>query len=256
MSHKNIRLDVAVCAQRPDLSRSLVQSWIKQGLVSVNGHVATKVSMLVGIDDTIELQLDQPEFVSRSGAKLKQALQQFHIDVTGLTALDVGLSTGGFTDCLLQHGIAQVTGVDVGTAQVHAKVSQDPRVKVLEQTDIRDCLGRISPVDFVCVDVSFISVTKIIDVVVRLVKPGGKVVILIKPQFETEKKMLARGGILKNDALRDQVMRHVIAAIEQVGLELQECVESKLVGGQWRQPDEAEAKTGNIEYLAYFIKKI
>ena len=240
-THK--RLDVVIHEQRPDLSRSLIQSWISQGFVMIDGKVVTKNGMLVTPDVQFTLQIEQPEYVSRSGAKLKQALQEFSIDVTGLTGLDGGLSTGGFTDCLLQHGIAKVTGVDVGTGQVHAKISGDDRVTVLEQTDIRNCLGKLDQVDFACVDVSFISVTKIIDVVVRLLKQEGKVVILIKPQFETVKKSLARGGIVKNAVLRKQIMQDVIAAIEHVGLSLQGCVESITIGGD-----------GNIEYLAYFKK--
>jgi 23S rRNA (cytidine1920-2'-O)/16S rRNA (cytidine1409-2'-O)-methyltransferase len=240
-THK--RLDVVIHEQRPDLSRSLIQSWIKQGFVMIDGKVVTKNGMLVPCDVQFTLHLEQPEYVSRSGAKLKQALQEFSIDVTGQTAIDVGLSTGGFTDCLLQHGIAKVTGVDVGTGQVHPKISGDDRVTVLEQTDIRDCLGRLSQVDIVCVDVSFISVTKIIDVVMRLVKKNGKVIILIKPQFETVKKSLARGGIVKNAVLRKQIMQDVVAAIEHVGLSLQGCVESITIGGD-----------GNVEYLAYFKK--
>jgi 23S rRNA (cytidine1920-2'-O)/16S rRNA (cytidine1409-2'-O)-methyltransferase len=240
-THK--RLDVVIHERRPDLSRSLIQSWIKQGFVSIAGKVVTKVGLLVEPTVEFTLQIEQPEYVSRSGSKLKQALQEFSIDVTGLTCLDVGLSTGGFTDCLLQSGAAKVFGVDVGTAQVHAKISGDERVVVMEQTDIRDCLGRIAPVDFICVDVSFISVTKIIDVVVRLLKQDGKVVILIKPQFETVKKSLARGGIVKNAVLRKQIMHDVTAAIEHVGLSLVGCVESITIGGD-----------GNIEYLACFIK--
>jgi len=244
MQETKKRLDIVIQERRPDLSRSLIQSWIKQGFVSIAGVVASKSGMLVEPNVEFVLQIDQPEFVSRSGAKLKQALQQFSIDVKGLTALDIGLSTGGFTDCLLQQGIGKVFGVDVGTGQVHAKISADSRVVVMEQTDIRDCLGVIAPVDFVCIDVSFISVTKIIDVVVRLVKLSGKVVILIKPQFETEKKLLARGGIVKDPLLRKRIMQDVIAGIERVGLVLQECVESVTIGGD-----------GNIEYLAYFIRK-
>ena len=241
-THK--RLDVVIHERRPDLSRSLIQSWIQQGFVMIAGKIVTKNGMLVAPDVEFTLQLEQPEYVSRSGAKLKQALQEFFIDVTGLTALDVGLSTGGFTDCLLQQGIGKVFGVDVGTAQVHPKIAEDSRVVVMEKTDIRNCLGTIAPVDFVCVDVSFISVTKIIDVVVRLLKPDGKVVILIKPQFETVKKSLARGGIVKNAVLRKQIMHDVTAAIEHVGLSLQGCVESIIIGGD-----------GNVEYLAYFVKK-
>lgn len=241
-THK--RLDVVIHERRPDLSRSLIQSWIQQGFVMIAGKVVTKNGMLVEPNVEFTLHLEQPEYVSRSGAKLKQALQEFSIDVAGLTALDVGLSTGGFTDCLLQSNVAKVFGVDVGTAQVHPKISADARVVVMEQTDIRNCLGVIAPVDFACVDVSFISVTKIIDVVVRLLKPNGKVVILIKPQFETVKKSLARGGIVKNAVLRKQIMHDVTTAIEHAGLVSQGCVESITIGGD-----------GNIEYLAYFIKK-
>jgi 23S rRNA (cytidine1920-2'-O)/16S rRNA (cytidine1409-2'-O)-methyltransferase len=241
-THK--RLDVVIHERRPDLSRSLIQSWIQQGFVMIAGKVVTKNGLLVEPDVEFTLHLEQPEYVSRSGAKLKQALQEFSIDVAGLTALDVGLSTGGFTDCLLQQGIGKVFGVDVGTAQVHPKIAADSRVVVMEQTDIRNCLGTIPPVDFVCVDVSFISVTKIIDVVMRLLKPAGKVVILIKPQFETVKKSLARGGIVKNSVLRKQILQDVTAAVEHVGLSLQGCVESITIGGD-----------GNIEYLAYFVKK-
>jgi len=237
------RLDVVIHTRRPDLSRSLIQSWIKQGFVMIDGKVVKKNGMLVYPNVEFTLEMDQPEYVSRSGAKLKQALQEFEIDVTGLTAIDVGLSTGGFTDRLLQHGIAKVFGVDVGTGQVHKKVSEDSRVVVMEQTDIRDCLGKIEQVDFICIDVSFISVTKIIEVIVRLLKPDGKVVILIKPQFETEKKSLARGGIVKNTVLRKQIMKDVVASIEHAGLPLQKSIECLTIGGD-----------GNVEYLACFAK--
>jgi len=156
------RLDLVIHKRRPDLSRSLIQSWIKSGLVSIAGKVITKSGQLVDKTVDFTLQLDQPEYVSRSGAKLHQALQHFELDVAGLTVLDVGLSTGGFTDCLLQHNAAKIFGVDVGTGQVHAKIAADSRVVVMEKTDIRDCLGKIEPVDFITIDVSFISVVKIL----------------------------------------------------------------------------------------------
>ena len=237
------RLDVVIHKRRPDLSRSLIQSWIKNGLVSIAGKVITKSGQLVDRDVAFALQLDQPEYVSRSGAKLHQALQHFELDVTGLTVLDVGLSTGGFTDCLLQHNAAKVFGVDVGTGQVHAKIATDSRVVVMEKTDIRDCLGKVEPVDFITIDVSFISVVKIIDVIFRLLKPQGKVVILIKPQFETVKKAIARGGIVKNNVARKEICHNVITAIEHAGFTLQGCIESLTVGGD-----------GNVEFLASFTK--
>ena len=237
------RLDVVIQKRRPDLSRSLIQSWIKNGLVSIAGKVITKSGQLVDRDVAFALHLDQPEYVSRSGAKLNQALNHFELDVTGLTVLDVGLSTGGFTDCLLQHNAAKVFGVDVGTGQVHPKIAADSRVVVMEKTDIRDCLGKIEPVDFITIDVSFISVVKIIDVIFRLLKPQGKVVILIKPQFETVKKAIARGGIVKNNVARKEICQNVIAAIEHAGFKLQGCIESLTIGGD-----------GNVEFLASFTK--
>lgn len=237
------RLDVVIHKRRPDLSRSLIQSWIKSGLVMVANKVITKPGQLVEQDVAFVLQLDQPEYVSRSGAKLHQALQEFAIDVTGLTALDVGLSTGGFTDCLLQHNAAKVFGVDVGTGQVHAKIAADSRVVVMEKTDIRNCLGKIAPVDFISVDVSFISVIKFIDILAQLLKPAGKMVVLIKPQFETERKSIARGGIVKNNVVRKEISQSVIAAIQHAGFKLIGCVESMTIGGD-----------GNVEFLAAFSR--
>lgn len=243
LQNNRIRLDVVIHNRRPDLSRSLIQSWIKSGQVSIAGKVVTRPGVLVEEDVEFVLQQDQPKFVSRSGAKLEQGLHDFKIDVTGLTVLDVGLSTGGFTDCLLQHGAAKVFGVDVGTKQVHAKISADSRVVVFEQTDIRDCIGKIPAVDMIVVDVSFISVTKFVDVLRELLKPQGILVILIKPQFEGNPDDLARGGIVKNIATRKRIVVDVLASMLSYKLQLQACTESSTVGGD-----------GNVESLAYFIK--
>lgn len=243
MQNNRKRLDVLIHERRPDLSRSLIQSWIKDGQVKVAGKIVTRPGFLVEIDIDFVLQQDQPKYVSRSGAKLEQALRQFSFDVTGLTVLDVGLSTGGFTDCLLQHGAVKVIGVDVGTKQVHPKIAQDSRVTVLEQTDIRDCIGKVPQVDMIVVDVSFISVTKFADVLRQLLKPTGKLIVLIKPQFEGNPDDLARGGIVKNIATRQRIIQDVIAKLLLHKFELQGCVESLTVGGD-----------GNVESLAYFVK--
>ena len=244
MQQKNKkRIDLLIQEQRPDLSRSLIQAWIKQGLVSVAGSVVSKPAMLVDEDVVITLQRQKPQYVSRSGAKLEQALQEFQIDVTGLVALDVGLSTGGFTDCLLQHGIAQVFGVDVGTGQVHPTIAANEKVVVMEQTDIRDCVGKVPPVDIIVVDVSFISVTKFTAILAKLLKPAGALIILIKPQFEGEPADLARGGIVKNDATRNRIVQHVLDTLQHHGFVLQNSIECTTVGGD-----------GNIEYLAYCTK--
>lgn len=237
------RLDVVIHERRPDLSRSLIQSWIKDGQVSIAGKIITRPGVLVEADIDFVLQQDQPKYVSRSGAKLEQGLSDFALDVTGLTVLDVGLSTGGFTDCLLQHGAVKVIGVDVGTKQVHSKIAQDSRVTVLEQTDIRDCISKVAQVDMIVVDVSFISVTKFADVLRQLLKPKGKLIVLIKPQFEGSPDDLARGGIVKNIATRERIVQDVIASLLSYKFELQASTQSSTIGGD-----------GNVESLAYFVK--
>ncbi len=242
--HVKKRLDCFVKEQRTHLSRSCIQESIKKGLVVVNHKVVTKPGFLVSDADDVQIHCETPLYVSRSGFKLEQALQEFKIDVTGLVALDVGLSTGGFTDCLVQHGAAKIYGVDVGTGQVHQKIAQDSRVVVMEKTDIRDCIGKFSDVDLVVVDVSFISVLKIMSVITTFLSSDRKLIILIKPQFETEQKMIARGGIVKDDDLRDAIKNNVVAQIVQQGFMLQKVVASSTIGTD-----------GNIEYLAYFIKK-
>lgn len=243
MQNNRKRLDVLIHERRPDLSRSLIQSWIKDGQVKVAGKIITRPGLLVEVDIDFILQQDQPKYVSRSGAKLEQGLRHFALDITGLTVLDVGLSTGGFTDCLLQHSAAKVIGVDVGTKQVHPKIAQDSRVTVLEQTDIRDCIGKVPQVDMIVVDVSFISVTKFADVLRQLLKPTGKLIVLIKPQFEGNPDDLARGGIVKNIANRQRIIQDVITKLLLHKFELEGCVESLTIGGD-----------GNVESLAYFVK--
>ncbi len=237
------RLDLFVQEQRPHVSRSSIQEIIKKGYVSVGGLIITKPGFFVNENDAVIIACEDPAYVSRSGFKLEQALQEFQIDVTGLVALDVGLSTGGFTDCLLQHGIQKVYGVDVGTDQVHQEIAQNARVVVMEKTDIRNCIGKIPVVDLVVVDVSFISVLKIMSAVSSFLSAGGKLIILIKPQFETEQKMIARGGIVKDTQLRDAIKDRVVEQIAMQGFAVQGVVASATVGGD-----------GNIEYLAYFIK--
>ncbi len=244
MQHTKQRLDHLIAQMRPDVSRSLIQSWIAEGKITVDGKVVTKSSMQLYPDVKIEFTADGPEFVSRSGAKLHQALRHFAIDVTGMTALDVGLSTGGFTDCLLQAGAAKVFGVDVGTGQVHPKIAADSRVVVMEQTDVRKVHDAIGVVDFVCIDVSFISVTKIIDAVARHLQPGGHLVVLIKPQFEAGPKAVNRQGVIKDAMLRDQIVEKVVAALVHTGFSLQGLIKSFILGGD-----------GNTEYLAYYRKE-
>jgi 23S rRNA (cytidine1920-2'-O)/16S rRNA (cytidine1409-2'-O)-methyltransferase len=156
--------------------------------------------------------------------------------------LDAGISTGGFTDCLLQHGATQVIGIDVGYGQVHEKLRADVRVVVREQTNLRSMEPLGDPVDLVTLDLSFISVLKVMDVVHRCLKPQGKLVVLIKPQFETTRNNICRGGIVKDSRVHEEVVATVVRGIEAHGFVCQGVIESPIFGAD-----------GNKEFLAYFI---
>lgn len=217
-----------------------------QGKVSANGRVLDKPGMQVAPDMQVNLDIAEPKYVSRAGFKLEKALEHFNLDVQGLTVLDSGLSTGGFTDCLLQHGVTRVIGVDVGYGQVHEKISSDARVTVLERTNLRyiDVPTIGTQVDMVTLDLSFISVLKVMDAINNVLKANGYLVVLIKPQFEAEKGKVGRGGIIKDDALHQEIIHQVTQGIVAYGYEYKGVTESPILGTQ-----------GNKEFLALFIKK-
>lgn len=246
MSHQKAnkrRLDLVVLERYPDLTRPYIQSMIMQGKLSVEGVVQTKPGMLVAADAVLELKQDEQRYVSRAGQKLEKALDAFGIDVAGKVALDAGISTGGFSDCLLQRGITRIYGVDVGYGQVHERVQNDPRVVLLERTNLRYLEGLPEPVDLVTLDLSFISVTKVLPVVVQLLKQDGELVVLIKPQFEAGKEKVGRGGIITDPEVHQEVVDALTAAIQAAGFKAFGCVESPILGG-----------SGNKEFLAYFKK--
>ena len=163
-----MRLDALVQQKHPQLSKTFIQSLIMQGKVKVGGFAVTKAGTSVYSDELLEIDLEQPKYVSRAGFKLEKALQYFSIDVHDLVALDAGLSTGGFTDCLLQHGIKKVYGVDVGYGQAHEKIRQNSKVVVLEKTNLRHLNSLPELVDLVTLDLSFISVVKVMPAVILL----------------------------------------------------------------------------------------
>lgn len=242
---KKIRVDQLLLAQYPAYSRQQIQSWIMQGKVTAQGRVFDKPGMQVAPDMQLTLDINEPKYVSRAGFKLEKALEHFNLDVHGLTVLDAGLSTGGFTDCLLQYGAARVIGVDVGYGQVHEKISSDVRVTVLERTNLR-YLGVATigtHVDMVTLDLSFISVLKVMDAVNNVLKPNGYLVVLIKPQFEAQKHQVGRGGIIKDDALHQEIIERVIQGVAAHGYEYKGVTESPILGAQ-----------GNKEFLALFVK--
>ncbi len=237
------RLDQLVQEKYPQLSRTLIQSLIMQGKVRIGDHVVTKAGQATAEDVELVVDLEVPKFVSRAGFKLEKALDHFGIDVTDFVVLDAGLSTGGFTDCLLQRGAKKVYGIDVGTAQVHEKMRRDPRVVVMEQTNLRYLEELPEKVDLVTLDLSFISVLKVMDVVKQQLKPEGKLIVLIKPQFEAEKHQVGKGGIIKDPAIHQEVIEKIKKGIEAHGFLCKGVVESPIEGSQ-----------GNKEFLAYFVQ--
>ncbi len=238
---KKLRFDQLVHERHPQYSRRQIQSWIMQGKVSVNGSIQTKPGVPVSDDSQIELSIQEPKFVSRAGYKLEGALDHFGIDVNGLVVMDAGISTGGFTDCLLQRGAKKVYGIDVGYGQVHEKISHDSRVVLQERTNLRELRDVGEKVDLATLDLSFISVLKVMDAVCSILKANGKLIVLIKPQFEAERGQVGRGGIIKDSLLHEKIVSHVVEGIKSYGFQLVGVIESPLEGA-----------SGNKEFLAYF----
>ena len=238
---KKERLDKIVQQQHEHLTRNQVQGFIMQGKVKVNGVVVTKVGTPVAADALIEVDATVPKYVCRAGFKLEGALDAFKPDLKDKVVLDAGLSTGGFTDCLLQYGAKKVYGVDVGYGQVHEKIRKDSRVEVLERTNLRYLKSLAEKVDAVTLDLSFISVLKVMDAVLNVLKPDGFLIVLIKPQFEASRDDVGRGGIVKEEEVHEEVIKTVTQGIIARGFELRGLITSPLTG-----------MDGNKEFLAYF----
>lgn len=205
-----IRLDVALVERELAETRRKAQTYIKKGVVTANGKVVLKASAVVSEKDILEVA-EREKYVSRGGKKLEAALEYFKIDAAGAVALDVGASTGGFTDCLLQKRAKKVVAIDAGHGQLAKKLKNDPRVELREGVNARFA----SPSDFtekfdiIVTDVSFISVLKILPAVVNLAKKECRMVVLVKPQFEVGKKGVGKGGIVKNEDLRLSAVKKV-----------------------------------------------
>ncbi len=238
-----MRLDALVAEQLPEHSRQQIQSWIMQGKIYVDGVPVTKPGTQVSRDVSLSYEIEKPKYVSRAGLKLEKALQHFALDVTGMVCLDAGISTGGFTDCLLQQGARKVYGIDVGYGQVHEKIRVDDRVVILERTNLRSVTTEMldEPVDLVTLDLSFISVLKVIDTVAKCMKPKADLIVLIKPQFEAQRKDVSRGGIIKDPEVHERVVKTVTDGIIAQGFICKGVIESPLLGG-----------SGNKEFLGYF----
>jgi 23S rRNA (cytidine1920-2'-O)/16S rRNA (cytidine1409-2'-O)-methyltransferase len=223
-------------------SRESGRARILAGDVLVNDRPVTKAGSLVDDTSTIRFRSVATSYVSRGGSKLAKALEEFRIDVSAKVALDVGASTGGFTDCLLQHGAARVYAVDVGYGQLDWKLRNDPRVVVLEKVNIRYLeIGALSsPIDLATIDVSFISLRLVLPVIKTLLKPGGDVIALIKPQFEVGRGRVGKGGIVRSSDEHQRVVDEIASAAAAMDFQLYGVIESPLLGAK-----------GNKEYLMH-----
>ena len=240
---KKIRLDQLLLNNKLAESREKAQRLIRAGYVKVNDRIITKPGSTLPHDVSIELKKKE-QYVSRGGYKLEKALKTFDINLNNLIALDIGSSTGGFTDCILQNGAKSVFAVDCGSNQLHYNLRQDPRVVVMEQTNARYLNSNLIPVtiDFCSIDTSFISLTKILPPLKNIIKPGGIIVSLIKPQFEAGKEHVEKGGVV-----RDKNVHHaVIEKIKNFGV--------GTLGLRWMDYCNSPLKgpAGNIEFLAYW----
>lgn len=235
-----MRLDTFLSEKGLCKSRAAAQELIKGGGVSVNGKPAEKNSLDVTDGDEITLDEEKlPKYVGRGGLKLEKALKLWEIPLRGKICLDVGASTGGFTDCMLQNGAARVFAVDVGSGQLAEALRSDPRVISLENTDIREfTLPEGVQADFIGADVSFISLKLILPHIYRLLKKGGTAVALIKPQFEAGRSALNKKGIVTNEKARQQCVEDIKQFAEQCGFAIIGSEKSPITGGD-----------GNVEYL-------
>ena|SRR5271165_3580250 len=237
---KRQRLDQVLVDRQLAESREKARALILSGNVLVKGQKIDKAGHAIDPESEIEL-LERPRYVSRGGLKLEAALEYFHIGVTGKFCLDVGSSTGGFTDCLLQHGATRVYAIDVGTGQLDWKLRNDPRVIVAEQVNAR-YLNREQvpePVALAVCDVSFISVTMILPVLPGLLDENGQMVILVKPQFELERRQVGKGGIVREPELHQLACDRVQAAVQALGFKTS-LIPSPILGAE-----------GNREFLLY-----
>ncbi|MDE0115981.1 MAG: TlyA family RNA methyltransferase [bacterium] len=240
------RLDAELVRRGLVISRDRARQAVASGQVTVNGAVAQKAARLVLPGDALELLGPPDRYVSRGGEKLEGALEAFGLDVAGWRCCDVGASTGGFTDCLLQRGAAGVVAVDVGRAQMHERLAADSRVILHERTDIRDVdpasIG--APFDLVTADVSFISLTSVVECLAELAAPSAPVVVLVKPQFEVGRKQASRGrGVIRDPELWQAALDRVLDTATSASLAPQAAAPSALKGAQ-----------GNVEFFLHLEK--
>jgi 23S rRNA (cytidine1920-2'-O)/16S rRNA (cytidine1409-2'-O)-methyltransferase len=239
--HPRLRADLALVERGLAPSRERARALILAGEVLEGDRPVDKAGQLVDAAG-LRLRSEPMPYVSRGGVKLAHALATFSLDVRGRSALDIGASTGGFTDCLLQAGAARVTCVDVGHGQLDWKVASDPRVTVLDRTNVRHLVAdRLpAPCDLATIDVSFISLRLVLPVLPTLLQPRSPVVALVKPQFEVGRGKVGKGGIVRDEAARAEAVADVAAAARALGFAVLAETRSPITGGK-----------GNVEFLLY-----
>jgi 23S rRNA (cytidine1920-2'-O)/16S rRNA (cytidine1409-2'-O)-methyltransferase len=245
------RLDKILVNRGLAASRERAQALILAGKVLVDDQKLDKAGAQVEVEAVIRLLGEDLKYVSRGGLKLERALEHWNLDVSGKICLDIGASTGGFTDCLLQHGAARVVAVDTGYGQMDFKLRQDPRVRLLEKTNARYLtrapLGVMA--DFIVMDVSFISATLVLPAVIAAAFPEGreeragrKMIILVKPQFEAGREHVGKGGIVRDQDAQEAAVQKVRAAVISLGAVQTDTLESPILGAE-----------GNKEFLLYAL---
>jgi len=239
------RLDVLLVEKGLFSSREKARASVMAGLIYVNGIMVDKAGNMT--DPSAEIRVKEPlcPYVSRGGLKLEKAIQTFELDLAGKVAMDMGASTGGFTDCMLKNGASRVYAIDVGYGQLDWKLRNDPRVINMEKTNIRylDPKSIKESIDFISIDVSFISLHLILPVASRLLKDNGKIVCLVKPQFEAGRAQVGKGGIVRDKNIHKEVIHNVIGYAAECGLYPMGLTFSPVTGAK-----------GNIEYLLLLNK--
>jgi 23S rRNA (cytidine1920-2'-O)/16S rRNA (cytidine1409-2'-O)-methyltransferase len=237
------RLDDELVRRKLAPSRTRAQADIAAGRVLVGGAPATKPARLVHPGEAIVVAGPGPRYVSRAGVKLEAALDRFGVDVTGRRVLDAGASTGGFSDCVLQRGAAQVVAVDVGYGQLHERVAEDPRVEVRDRTNVRSLEAHSvdPPADVVVADLSFISLRLVLDALLAVLAGDGDLVTLVKPQFEAGRQVVSKGkGIVTDPAVWSDVLTGVLSALDARGATIMGLMASPITGSD-----------GNVEFVLH-----
>lgn len=246
MTKARLRLDAWLVKQGIATDAAHARVLIDQGLILVNGSIALTDNRMIANSDSVLLSTPA-RFVSRGGEKLEAGLQSFGVELDGKRVLDVGASTGGFTDCVLQHGASQVTALDVGKSQLHDRLVRDPRVTVLDSTNARSMtIAMVGDFDVVVADLSFISLRQVATALCEVLRPHGDMILLVKPQFEAEKSEVDKGaGVIRDPEIHQRTIAQVVQAFHGQGMNQSGLIESPLRGAD-----------GNTEFLLHLRREL